>query len=102
MTPRRPPVKGNAAFPHPPTIRPLPPSPPFGLAVGLLFGRRIVVMQPIAADDVATLLTDIVVSKPVNGMIELAGPEPIRMDDLARRFLKGTGDARQVTTDPTA
>ena len=35
-------------------------------------------------------------------MIELAGPEPIRMDELARRFLTATGDARQVTTDPQA
>ncbi len=59
-------------------------------------------MQPIAAQDVSAALTDITLDKPGNGMIELAGPEPIRMDELARRFLTATGDARQVTTDPKA
>lgn len=59
-------------------------------------------MQPIAADDVSAALADVAVNKPVNGMIELAGPEQIRMDELARRFLTATKDARQVTTDPNA
>src|SRR5687768_1844177 len=44
-------------------------------------------MQPIAAQDVSAALADIAVSKPVNGMVELAGPEPIRMDEFVRRFL---------------
>jgi len=56
-------------------------------------------MQPIAADDVAAALTDVAVAEPVNGTIEIAGPEPIRMDELARRFLKATRDPRKVTTD---
>jgi uncharacterized protein YbjT (DUF2867 family) len=60
------------------------------------------VMQPIAADDVAAILADIAVGKPLNGMVEMAGPEPIRMDELARRYLTATGDDRTVTTDPDA
>jgi len=56
-------------------------------------------MQPIAADDVAAALTDVAVGEPVNGTIEIAGPEPIRMDEFVRRFLSATRDQRKVTTD---
>ena len=56
-------------------------------------------MQPIAADDVAAALTGFALAKPLNGTIEIAGPEPIRMDELARRFLSATRDPRKVTTD---
>jgi uncharacterized protein YbjT (DUF2867 family) len=56
-------------------------------------------MQPIAAADVAAALTDVAVAGPVNGTVEIAGPEPIRMDEFARRFLSATGDARRVTAD---
>jgi uncharacterized protein YbjT (DUF2867 family) len=56
-------------------------------------------MQPIAADDVAAALTDVAVGEPVNGAIEIAGPEPIRMDELARRFLSATRDPRKVIPD---
>ena len=56
-------------------------------------------MQPIAADDVAAAVTGVAVAAPVNGTIEIAGPEPIRMDEFVRRFLSATGDAREVTTD---
>ena len=59
-------------------------------------------MQPIAADDVAAILADIAVGEPLNGMVEIAGPEPIRMDELVRRYLTATRDARTVTTDPNA
>ena len=59
-------------------------------------------MQPIVSDDVAAALADIAVQKPLNGTIELAGPEPIRMDELVRRFLSASGDARTVTTDVSA
>src|SRR5499433_1582475 len=51
-------------------------------------------MQPIAADDVAAGVADVAVAAPLNGMLDLAGPEPIRQDDLVRQFLKATGDAR--------
>src|SRR5205814_8260087 len=56
-------------------------------------------MQPIVSDDVAAALADIAVEQPFNGTIELAGPEPIRMDELVRRFLSANRDARKVTTD---
>jgi uncharacterized protein YbjT (DUF2867 family) len=59
-------------------------------------------MQPIAAEDVAAVMADVALAEPLNGMIELAGPEPIRQDELVRRFLKATRDARTVITDPTA
>src|SRR6476469_1901595 len=56
-------------------------------------------MQPIAADDVAAALTDVAVAEPLNGTVEIAGPEPIRMDEFIRQFLSATGDARKVNTD---
>ncbi len=56
-------------------------------------------MQPIVSEDVADALADIAVGKPVNGTVELAGPEPIRLDELVRRFLIANRDARKVTTD---
>jgi uncharacterized protein YbjT (DUF2867 family) len=59
-------------------------------------------MQPIAADDVAAAVTDVALAEPVNGTITIAGPEPIRMDALVRRFLSATQDSRTVTTDPHA
>lgn len=56
-------------------------------------------MQPIVSDDVAAALADAAAEEPINGTIELAGPEPIRMDELVRRFLSANRDARTVTTD---
>ena len=56
-------------------------------------------MQPIAADDVAAALTGFALTAPLNGTVEIAGPEPIRMDELARHFLSATRDPRKVTTD---
>jgi uncharacterized protein YbjT (DUF2867 family) len=59
-------------------------------------------MQPIVSDDVADVMADVAVAEPLNGTIELAGPEPIRQDELVRKFLSATGDPRTVTTDPSA
>ena len=56
-------------------------------------------MQPIAAADVAAALADVVVGTPVNGIVELAGPEPLPLDALVRRFLRVHQDARQVVAD---
>lgn len=56
-------------------------------------------MQPVVSDDVAAALADVAVKVPLNGTVELAGPEPIRLDELVRRFLSATRDARKVTTD---
>jgi len=61
-----------------------------------------VLMQPIAADDVAAVVADVALAEPLNGTFDLAGPEPIRQDDLVRQFLTATGDARTVLTDPKA
>jgi uncharacterized protein YbjT (DUF2867 family) len=59
-------------------------------------------MQPIVSDDVAAALAEIAQDKPLNGTIDLAGPEPIRMDELVRRYLSANGDPRQVMTDSKA
>jgi uncharacterized protein YbjT (DUF2867 family) len=56
-------------------------------------------MQPIASDDVAAALADVAVGRPVNGMVEVAGPEPLPMDALVRRFLRAHQDTRQVVAD---
>ena len=57
-------------------------------------------MQPIVSDDVAAALADFASAKPLNGTIDLAGPDPIRMDDLVKRYLRANGDARKVIADP--
>src|SRR6058998_1657634 len=59
-------------------------------------------MQPIVSDDVAAAVADAALAAPLNGTVDLAGPEPIRQDDLVRRFLSATRDARTVITDPKA
>lgn len=59
-------------------------------------------MQPIAADDVAAALAIVATGPPLNEMINVAGPEPIRMDELARQFLKAHRDGREVVADPKA
>ena len=56
-------------------------------------------MQPIVSDDVAAALADVAIAEPLNDTVELAGPEPIRQDELVRQFLSATGDARKVITD---
>jgi uncharacterized protein YbjT (DUF2867 family) len=58
-----------------------------------------VLVQPEAADDVAAALAVSAVGAPVNGIVELAGPERFRLDELTRRMLNATGDARQVVAD---
>jgi uncharacterized protein YbjT (DUF2867 family) len=61
-----------------------------------------VLVQLESADDVAAALAEVSVGAPVNGVIELAGPEVFRFDELAQRVLRANGDARQVTADSTA
>ncbi|MDZ8226553.1 SDR family oxidoreductase [Nostoc sp. ChiVER01] len=56
-------------------------------------------VQPVAADDVAAALTDIAVGAPVNGTVEVAGPEKFRLDELICRLLSANQDTRQVITD---
>lgn len=59
-------------------------------------------MRPVAADDVAAALADVATAPPVNGTVELAGPDTIPMDELARRYLATTADARAVVADDAA
>ena len=56
-------------------------------------------VQPIVSDDVAAALVQVVVGTPLNGTVELAGPERLRLDELVRQFLSAHRDARKVTTD---
>lgn len=59
-------------------------------------------MQPIVSDDVAVAMANVALEQPLNGTIDLAGPERIRMDELVRIYLSAKQDARTVTTDPGA
>lgn len=58
--------------------------------------------QPIAADDVVAALADVTVNPPVNGIVEVAGPEPVSMAGLVETFLHKTGDPRPVVADVNA
>jgi uncharacterized protein YbjT (DUF2867 family) len=58
--------------------------------------------QPIASEDVATAVAEAALAEPINGTIEIAGPERVAMDRLVARYLAATGDARSVVGDPAA
>src|ERR1041385_4182619 len=57
-------------------------------------------IQPMAANDVASLLAAIATEAPVNGITEIGGPEQFRMDELIRINLKAVQDPREVIVDP--
>jgi uncharacterized protein YbjT (DUF2867 family) len=57
-------------------------------------------IQPIAADDVASALVQIAMGPPVNGTVEVGGPERFRLDELVRQALAAWKDPREVVTDP--
>ena len=61
-----------------------------------------VLIQPMAAEDVASALDEIAMSSPVNGTIEIGGPEQFGLDELIRRDLAAHKDGREVITDPQA
>jgi uncharacterized protein YbjT (DUF2867 family) len=61
-----------------------------------------VLIQPMAAEDVASALARISVGPPVNGIVEVAGPQQFRLDELIRRFLSESDDPREVIIDPHA
>jgi uncharacterized protein YbjT (DUF2867 family) len=56
-------------------------------------------LQPIASDDVASALAVVATGEPVNGIVELAGPEKIPLDALVRSHLEAAGDRREVIAD---
>jgi len=64
------------------------------LAAGLI--------QPMAADDVASLVGRIATGAPVNGTVEIGGPEKVRLDELGRQFLAARKDPREVVADTNA
>lgn len=59
-------------------------------------------IQPILSDDVAAALADVTLGAPINGTVEVGGPEQIHLDELIRRFLSATKDTREVVTDVNA
>lgn len=61
-----------------------------------------VLFQPMAADDVASAVGVVAVGQPVNGIVEIGGPEVFRVDELVRRRLASLKDSRQVIADPNA
>ncbi len=58
--------------------------------------------QPIAADDVAAALSDIAVGQPLNGTVELGGPDTATLDEFVRQLLKASDDLRKVVADAGA
>ncbi|HEY6270444.1 MAG TPA: SDR family oxidoreductase [Terriglobales bacterium] len=59
-------------------------------------------IQPMAADDVASAVARIATGSPVNGTVEVGGPEKFRLDELVRRYLVARKDPREVVTDQHA
>ncbi|MDB5929557.1 MAG: NmrA family protein [Polaromonas sp.] len=56
-------------------------------------------VQPISSDDVAAAMADIATGEPVNGTVEIAGPERVRLAELVQRYLRETHDPRTVVAD---
>jgi len=77
-----------------------------GIADISTVGKKIplpsVLIQPMAADDVASAVGRIAMGSSVNGTVEVGGPEKFRLDELVRRFLAARKDPREVVTDPQA
>jgi len=77
-----------------------------GIADASTEGRTLrlpaVLIQPMAAEDVATAVARTAVGSPLNGTSEIAGPERLRFDELIRRGLRACNDPREVVADPHA
>jgi uncharacterized protein YbjT (DUF2867 family) len=61
-----------------------------------------VLIQPMAAEDVATAVARVAVGAPLNRIVEVGGPEQFRLDELVRRYLGARDDPRSVIADPNA
>jgi uncharacterized protein YbjT (DUF2867 family) len=59
-------------------------------------------VQPISSEDVADTMADVALGKPLNGTLEIAGPQKVRLSDIAARFLRSMNDPREVVADPHA
>jgi uncharacterized protein YbjT (DUF2867 family) len=77
-----------------------------GIARSATIGQTVhlppTLIQPIASDDVADVLADVALSPPINGVVEIAGPERVSMSGIVGRFLKATDDEREVIPDGQA
>jgi uncharacterized protein YbjT (DUF2867 family) len=71
-------------------------------AVGDAIYASPALIQPMASDDVVAALADVVLAAPINGTVEVAGPEALPIDELVRRFLRATQDNRKVVADVNA
>jgi uncharacterized protein YbjT (DUF2867 family) len=61
-----------------------------------------ILFQPIAADDVASIVAEVALAAPRNGIVEIAGPERAPFNEIVGRYLKAVGDKREVVGDPEA
>jgi uncharacterized protein YbjT (DUF2867 family) len=61
-----------------------------------------VLIQPMAAEDVAAAVCDVALAAPLNNTIEIGGPEPLPFDEFVRQALRAVGDQRVVVADPRA
>jgi uncharacterized protein YbjT (DUF2867 family) len=61
-----------------------------------------VLIQPMAADDVAQAVATIAVGAPANGIVEMAGPQQFRLDEFVKQGLRAGNDPRTVVADPRA
>ena len=61
-----------------------------------------VFIQPIAAEDVASVVAEVAVGAPLNGMMEVEGPQRLRFDEFVRQGLRARNDPREVVVDPNA
>jgi uncharacterized protein YbjT (DUF2867 family) len=76
------------------------------IAAAATDGNRVrlapVLIQPMAADDVAAAVARAAVGKPVNAIVEVAGPEQFRLTEMIRQSLSARNDPREVVEDPRA
>jgi uncharacterized protein YbjT (DUF2867 family) len=77
-----------------------------GIAAAATEGDKVRVpqalIQPVAAADVAPVVAMVAVGPPLNGTVEIAGPDELRFDEFVRRGLRALGDPREVVADPAA
>jgi uncharacterized protein YbjT (DUF2867 family) len=77
-----------------------------GIADGATDGNTVrladVLIQPMAAEDVATEVARVAVGPPLNGIVEVGGPEQFRLDKIVSRYLAARDDRRSVIADPRA
>ena len=77
-----------------------------GIADGATDGDTVrlapVLIQPMAAEDVATEVTKVAIGAPVNGIVEIGGPEQFRLNEIVGRYLAARDDRRSVIADPNA